>query len=102
MKKLYSVENRLVAFHIKNLLEVENIQCQVKNEFANGGVGDLAPLDTWVELWVCDHDLDNGEQALVEILQNLDQISEEQINCPQCGESNQSNFKLCWNCEANL
>lgn len=52
MKKVFTHENRLIVFNLKNLLQEQGIECLVKNEFASGGVGDLSPFETWPELWV--------------------------------------------------
>lgn len=99
MKKLYSAENRLIAFNIKNLLEAENVECQVKNEFANGGVGDIAPIDTWVELWVDDELIQTAEKHLETILTQMKEVSSVEVECSNCHEINQIQFKICWNCQ---
>ena len=56
MKKLYTNENRMIIFNLKNVLLSKGIECSVINEFASGGAGDLATFDTWPELWVSDDD----------------------------------------------
>jgi len=52
MIKLFTHENRLILFNVKNLLEAEGIECVVRNEFSSGAVGDLAPFETWPEIWL--------------------------------------------------
>jgi len=98
LKKLYSAENRLLVFHIKNLLEAEGVETQLKNEFANGGVGDLAPLDTWIELWVEDKDFEASGTKLKDIIDGLENPSKETITCSSCAETSDGHFKVCWNC----
>lgn len=101
MKKIFSSENRLFVFHVKNLLEVEGLDVQLKNEFAGGGVGDLAPLDTWLELWVDDSQSAVAEQSIERILSGQqDNVAE--IECPNCHELNDNHFKICWNCGHEL
>ena len=39
MKKLYTHENRMIIFNLKNVLEREGIQSVVMNEYSSGGAG---------------------------------------------------------------
>jgi hypothetical protein len=98
MKKVYSHENRLIVFNLKNLLEEQGIECMIKNEFSGGGVGDLAPLDTWPEVWINDDDLFDRAQALIKETLNNPSESDDWF-CPDCGEKNAFSFQLCWNCQ---
>ncbi|MCP4389343.1 MAG: DUF2007 domain-containing protein, partial [Gammaproteobacteria bacterium] len=52
MKRVFSHENRMILFNMKNLLQAAGIETIVVNEFAAGGVGELSTLDTWPELWL--------------------------------------------------
>lgn len=99
MKKLYSQENRLQVFHVKNLLELENIPLQLKNEFVGGAVGDLSPFDTWLEIWVNEQDFERAQQVLEAA---KTKPLGENIICPHCGAVNEPQFKICWNCQASL
>lgn len=97
MKKVFTHENRLIVFNIKNLLEDQGINCLIKNEFSSGGVGDLSPFETWPEVWVSDDKkIDLAEQIIKQMQQG--QSPEEEWVCKQCGESNGGNFHSCWNC----
>ncbi len=80
---------------MKNLLEEQGIECTIRNEFSAGGACDLAPFETWPELWVVD---DRDEDRAQLIIQQLQQAADKEICCPQCGEVNAGSFKLCWNC----
>lgn len=100
MKKMFTHENRLIVFNLKNLLEEQGIECVVKNEFSGGGVGDLAPLDTWPELWISDDDYFDQAESLIKEIQNT-QFDDEAWFCTQCGEKNAANFQICWNCQAS-
>ena len=100
MKKVYSHENRLIVFNLKNLLEEQGIECVVKNEFSGGGVGDLAPLDTWPELWVSDDDCLDRARALIDDIQH-NKPDQDAWFCTVCGEKNEANFQICWNCQAS-
>lgn len=98
MKKVFTHENRLIVFHVKNLLQGQGIDCQVKNEFSSGGVGDLSPFETWPEIWVDDEQTSEAEQIINQ--HSLDVTIDSEWICPHCGERNDGNFKICWNCNA--
>ncbi|MCH8177619.1 MAG: DUF2007 domain-containing protein, partial [Proteobacteria bacterium] len=69
MKKLYTHENRLIIYNLKNVLQHEGIASQVINEYASGGAGDLPTFETWPELWVSDsHHFERAESILRYIL----------------------------------
>jgi hypothetical protein len=74
----------------------------LKNEFAAGGSVDLAPLETWVELWVTndsDYDQAMSIQAM-SIIENFQKSGDKaDWLCQSCGEENSGSFKFCWNCQ---
>ena len=98
MKKVFTHENRLIVFHIKNLLEEQGISCSIKNEFASGGVGDLSPFETWPEIWVDDEQSDQADQVILENAR-AEPMAKDWV-CTVCGEVNDSQFKICWKCNA--
>ena len=96
MKKLFTHENRMIVFNLKNVLQAEDVETIVINEFAAGGAGDLATFDTWPELWV--EDDAQLEQAQV-IIQGI--LSDSPTNdwfCSNCQEQNDASFQSCWKC----
>ncbi len=96
MKKLFTHENRLILFNVKNLLAGEGIETVVVNEFAGGGVGDLPAFDTWPELWI---ENETQYDRAQEILQAV--LAEERGSdwfCRGCHERNAAAFGICWNC----
>jgi len=63
--KVFTHENRLILFNVKNLLEAEGIETVVRNEFSSSAVGDLSPFETWPELWLLhDEDLPRARDIL--------------------------------------
>ena len=100
MKKLYTHENRMIIFNLKNVLEGEGIQSVVMNEYSSGGAGDLATFDTWPEIWV----EDDAQFERAEVI--LDQIvfnpGDDFWFCRGCQEKNDAAFKLCWNCSRSI
>ena len=96
MKKVFTHENRMILFNLKNLLQAEGIETVVVNEFAGGGVGDLAAFDTWPELWV----EDDRQFALAEAIVHDVMFSERRQDwyCRGCQEKNAAAFQVCWKC----
>ena len=66
--KIYTHENRLILFNIRNLLQAEGIETTVRNEFSSSAVGDLSPFETWPELWLLrDEDLPRAQRILARV-----------------------------------
>jgi hypothetical protein len=95
MKKVFTHENRMIVYNMKNLLQGEGIDALLKNEFSGGGVGDLPAFDIWPELWVDDAHLAQAQS----VLRHAAQASPgEAWRCRECGETNDAGFCICWNC----
>jgi hypothetical protein len=99
MKKVFTHENRMIVYNMKNLLQREGIDTLVKNEFSGGGVGDLPAFDTWPELWVDDARLAHAQSVLRDVAES---IPDEARSCSGCGETNDAGFAICWNCGQNI
>lgn len=97
MPCVYTHENRLLVENAKNLLQRSGVPLVVKNEYAAGGAGDLAPSETWLELWVDELHVQVAKAALAPLAEPLD---EHVWLCSECGESNVSNFEICWQCQS--
>jgi len=96
MKKLYTHENRMIIFNLKNVLEAEGINVVVMNEFASSGAGDLATFETWPELWV--ENEAQFERAEVILKKVTSQSKSNDWVCRGCQEKNGQAFEFCWNC----
>lgn len=97
MKLLYTHPNRILVENARNLLENAGIATRLENEFAGGAIGELAPINAWVELWIV---RERDEQRAKEILAKLSRETEGPgWTCPQCGENNDASFELCWRCQ---
>lgn len=97
MNKVFTHENLAIVSSAKSLLELNNIDSFIKNEFhASGGhVGfEAVPIELWV--------YDSGEaEKAIELLEsslNPDQ-QQPQWECAYCGETNAGSFELCWKCQ---
>ena len=96
MKKLFTHENRMIVFNLKNVLQGEGIETVVVNEFAAGGVGDLATFDTWPELWLEDESKLEQAQAIIQDI--LSSTETDDWFCRACQELNDASFQFCWKC----
>ncbi len=96
MKKVFTHENRMIVYNLRNLLVGAGIETRVRNEFAGGGVGELAPFETWPELWIEDEARLAEAEAIVDrVLRAGDDAD---WSCPACRESNPAAFDICWKC----
>jgi hypothetical protein len=96
MKRLFTHENRMILYNMRNLLESAGIDTVVVNEFAGGGVGDLPAFDTWPELWLRDDSqLEQARTILRGVSAEADTAP---WFCRQCHEANEAAFRICWNC----
>ena len=98
MKKLTSAETIVMINHYKNLLAAEGIATEVRNEHLGSVMGEIPFFETWPQLWVVsDLDYDRAMQ----LIESVDAESpSDPWNCRSCGEHNEGQFSVCWNCGA--
>ncbi len=99
MKLLYSSSNAMVVGHVRNLLDVEGIACQLRNEFLSGGMGELPPTEAWPELWVDQQDYPAAKKILDAFLNEPAGVMPDWF-CPACGEHIEGQFNVCWRCSS--
>lgn len=96
MKLVYTHPSSIAVAQARSALELADIQCVLRNEYAAGAMGELAPIDVWPELWILrDRDF---ERARLVLAQSLAGTDEADWLCPQCGRHSPANFELCWHC----
>jgi predicted aconitase len=100
MVRVYSAPTLPDAHLIAALLGQEGIEARVFNENAQGGLGEIPFMHAWPEVWVIDERFANRARELIRALERTDTTS--QVTCTACGETNPSNFQLCWNCGAQI
>ncbi len=97
MKLIYTHENRFLVANAHNILEQAGIRVVWKNEFASSAIGEIAPFDTWPELWVID---DADYDSAIQIITNaLSAPNAPEWTCRSCNENNDAAFETCWNCQ---
>ena len=97
MQKVYSNENLALVNSAKSLLELNNIESFIKNEFMGSG-GHVGLGTALIELWVFDDThADQASQLIEEKL--IAEPEAEPWTCKHCGESNEGSFETCWKCQ---
>jgi len=96
MKLVYTHPNSIVVAQARSSIEQAGIQCILRNEYASGAIGELAPIDAWPELWVTnDRDFD---RAVLLLEKSRTATQEADWNCDQCGSASPATFEFCWHC----
>lgn len=96
MKLVYTHPNPIVVAQARSTLEHAGIDCTLRNEFAMGAIGELAPIDAWPELWVVkDRD---GERAQRLLESSRQAVQGAEWCCSNCQQVNPATFELCWHC----
>lgn len=97
MKLIYTNENRFLVYNIQNIVENAHITTVLKNEYASSAAGDLAPHETWLELWVMQDDDYDLAIAAIKVAFNKEGVLD--WHCPKCLEHNNASFDSCWQCQ---
>ena len=98
MKRVYSHPNSMMVGSMAGLLEQSGIESEMRNDILGGASGEIAPGETWVELWV--KDASQADRAIQIIQESMQQAEGEDWQCTRCDESNPASFDTCWKCGA--
>ena len=94
---IYSACNSLEAHSVKGLLESKGVNARLTGEALGAAMGELpanvVEVKVWVEQWQWQR-----AQGIVSDYQRTDYYD---WHCSQCGEVNQGQFELCWNCQCD-
>lgn len=98
MKLVYTHPTSAIVAQAKAAIEHAGIDCILRNEYAGGAMGELAPIDAWVEVWVV---RDRDEEAAKLIVERLQApIDEPDWRCEHCHKDSPATFETCWSCGA--
>ena len=90
MKLVYIHPSIIAVFQAKSVVEFAGIKCVIRNEFAAGAIGELAPIDAWPEVWVInDKDFERAS-SLIEESQKATQKAD--WSCTGCVNPNPAAF----------
>ena len=96
VKLVYTHPNIAVLVQAHSLIEQAEIECVLRNEYASGAMGELAPINAWPEVWVVDdRDFDRAS-SIVEASQRA--VEGRDWQCAQCANYSPATFDTCWQC----
>jgi hypothetical protein len=99
MSLVYRNENNLMVHSARNILEVNDINCYLKNEHGNT-MGIEFGLSNLLELWVSD--IKDYDKAMLLIKNEVENPTEKPAwNCSGCQEENEGSFEICWSCQSS-
>lgn len=95
MKRVYRAASLIQVAHARNMLITAGIQCELRNQYLAGAMGDLPMMETWPQLYVDDGD----EQFALSVLARAAAApSGVAWVCADCGEKLEPQFTQCWRC----
>lgn len=100
MKKVYSTEILANAWNIRNVLQQHDIEAEVRNENLFSVSGEVPFIECMPEVWVQTLYAARAEQIIAQTQGPAEEEGPD-WHCLACGESNASNFAVCWNCEGS-
>ncbi len=98
MAPVFSHPQLTIVVQVRDVLAQAGIATQLRNEYASGAAGELAPIDTWPELWLAN--AGDRERALALIASVRHGADAPDWACRQCGSDSPASFDYCWHCGA--
>jgi len=99
LKQVFTSEDRIYLYHLKNILKAQGIECVVKNDRLSSLAGEIPVTTVWPELWVTDSmQTILAEEIIAEA--RKPSIEEGKWVCKHCGEEHSVRFTDCWNCQS--
>jgi hypothetical protein len=98
MKLVYKNEDRAIVYSVKNVLELNNIHSEIKNEYGHTMGAEFGLSNSLLELWLS-NDLEYDKARSVIETQVINPPNLMPWICAECGESNEGSFQLCWKCQ---
>ena len=96
MKLVYTHPNIIVVAQARSTIDFAGIKCMLRNEYACGAIGELAPIDAWPEVWVVnDRDFERASSLIEE---SQAETLEADWECVRCANRSPATFDSCWNC----
>jgi hypothetical protein len=99
IKHIYTHYNIMVLHSVKNILSMHSIESIVKNEHTVPVGPQHGINNIFHELWLLnDEDFDKATAIIESEFENPDPGIP--WYCSKCGEENEGNFEVCWNCQS--
>jgi len=94
---VYRAATLLQVAHARNVLLTAGIQCELRNQYLAGALGDLPMMETWPQLYVDDGD---ESYALSALARAAAAPAGSSWTCSGCAEELEPQFTQCWRCGA--
>ena len=107
MIRIYTAADPIFVGYLQGLLDDRGIGSLIRNQWLQGGAGELPPNECWPELWIIDPRDETlsrqivEEQALIYQERLRGGENAEKWSCANCGESSEDQFTACWKCGYN-
>ncbi len=95
MKRVYRAASLLQVAHARNVLISAGIECELRNIYLAGAMGDLPMMETWPQLYVADSD---ERYALGVLARAAAAPRGAPWICEDCNEQLEPQFTTCWRC----
>jgi methyl coenzyme M reductase beta subunit len=90
----------MILGSMSSALNQEGIETEIRNNILGGATGEIAPGDTWIELWVVNEA--QAKAAMQRIKEIIEQPERDDWLCKSCQESNPATFDVCWQCGKSM
>lgn len=96
--RVYSAESLTQVAHARNILEAENIACEIANENLGSAMGEVPFAAVWPELWVLrESDLQEARRLIDACILNAPPAGPT-WQCQGCRTEVEGQFAVCWQC----
>jgi len=99
MNIVYRHENKVLLYSARNLLELNGIECLIRNEHSASAAGNLGISNSAAELWVR-NSADEAKARDIIDTEITNVPSKPSWVCGQCEEENDGSFEVCWKCQS--
>ncbi|WP_213293989.1 DUF2007 domain-containing protein [Paraburkholderia sacchari] len=98
MLKLARAPNVLIAQHWMNILVAAGVPCELHNRYLSGAMGEIPADQCAPEIWITDERDETLARKLIADATNGPPPGAPSWRCPQCGETLEAQFTVCWQC----
>lgn len=100
MIKLFSSDDRVLIYHLQNMLAAEGLESVIRNDMMFTLAGEVPATEVWPELWLMTgFDQHRAEQIVQQSIAAVEQNENDWV-CENCGEIHGVQFSECWHCGA--
>jgi hypothetical protein len=98
MLKLARAPNVVIAQHWINVLAAAGVPCELHNRYLSGAMGEIPADQCAPEIWLVDERDEKLARKLIADATNGPPPGARPWRCPQCGETLEPQFTVCWQC----